>query len=142
LPEKTTTMTKLDDILQSVIADMDGVFGYAVIDMNSRQLLGVAHKVDFLTPSYLEALAAAAAEMLRGKPVRAVESLLSAKLGKTISNSINDICINAGDTRHFMAVIPEKPDLLLVLSTDKNTSVAMGWITIQRNMGLITEHCA
>ncbi len=134
-------MTKLDEILQNIIADMDGVFGCAVIDMNSRQALGVAHNVDFLNGPYLEAFAAVAVEMLRGKPIRAIESLLAAKLGKPVSNSINDICINAGDTRHFMAVIPEKPDLLVVLSTNKNTSVAIGWIAIQRNMSLIAEHC-
>jgi hypothetical protein len=134
-------VTQLDKVLQGIIVDMEGVFGCAAIDMNTRRLLGVSHHVDYLTPSYLEALAVAAVEMLRGKQVRAIESLLSNKLGKPIINTINDLCFNAGNTRHFMAVIPEKPDVLVLLSCDKNTSVGMGWIIVQRNMPLIAAHC-
>jgi hypothetical protein len=134
-------VAQLDEVLQGIIADMEGVFGCAAINMNTRHLLGVSHRVDYLTPSYLEALAVAAVEMLRGKQVRAIESLLSNKLGKPITNTISDLCINAGNTRHFMAVIPEKPDVLVLLSCDTNTSVGMGWIVVQRNMPLIAAHC-
>ena len=134
-------MTKLEEILQGIIADIDEAFGCAVVDMNTRQVLGVAHRLDFLTPSFLEALAAVAVEMIRGKHIRAVETLLSGKLDNPITNTVTDFCISAENTRHFMAIVPDNPNLLVVLSTGKNTIVAMGWIVINRNMGFISQNC-
>ncbi len=134
-------MAKLDDFLQEIIADMDGVFGIAVVEMDARQLLGIAQGSTDFGPAYLEALAVAVVEMLRGKAVAAVESLLGKHLGTPIVNAVDDLCINAKNTRYFIAVIPEKPNLLVMLSTDSNTSVSLGWITVRRNMSQIAEHC-
>jgi hypothetical protein len=134
-------MAKLDDILKKMLSEAEGSFSCAVIDMNTRQLLGVSNQVAALTPNYLEALAVAAVELVRGKQVFAIESLLSSQLNKRINNVIDDMCVTAGETRHFMAVIPEKPSILVVLSATKDTSVGMGWVVVNRAMPSIAEQC-
>lgn len=65
-------MAKLDDVLRKVVSDVDGALGCAVVDLSSGLLLGVAHNVPYFTSSYLEAVAAAAVDLFRGKNVRAV----------------------------------------------------------------------
>jgi hypothetical protein len=127
-------MAKLDDILQKAIADIEGVFGCAVIDSDNRKLICVANKISALSPNYIEALAVAVVELVRGKQVQAIETLLSGKLNTPVANAIDEMCINAGKTRHFIAVFPGKANRLIVLSTDQNTSVAMGWIIMYRTI--------
>ena len=44
-------------------------------------------------------------------------------------------------TYHFMMVVPEKPDNLVVLITSKSTNLGMGWSAVRRNMTKITPLC-
>lgn len=134
-------MTKLDDILQGVIADVDGALGCAVVDLANGLLLGAAHNVPYFTSSYLEAVAAAAVDMLRGKNVRAVESLLSTQRGKRVENMIKEVQMTTENTFHFMMVIPEKPDALVVLITSKKANLGMGWSAVRKSVMLIAPLC-
>ncbi|MFZ2727690.1 MAG: hypothetical protein WAX77_15670 [Methylococcaceae bacterium] len=134
-------MAKLDDLLQSVIADVDGALGCAVVDLESGLLLGVAHNVPYFTTSYLEAVAAAAVDIMRGKNVRAVESLLSSQRGKPVSKTIKEIQMTTDYTYHFMATVPDKPDALVVLITKKTANLGMGWSSVRRNMPIIGPLC-
>lgn len=127
-------MAKLDDILQKAIAELNGVYGCAVIDADTRQFLCVANKVSSLTPNCLEALASAVVELIRGKQVRAIETLLIGKLKKPVVNAIDEMYVNAGESRYFITAFPQKSNCLIVLCTDQNTSVAMGWITLHRTL--------
>ena len=134
-------MAKLDDVLQSVVADVDGALGCAVVDLESGLLLGVAHNVPYFTTSYLEAVAAAAVDMMRGKNVRAVESLLSSQRGKPVSKMIKEVQMTTDNTYHFMATMPEKPDALIVLITKKTANLGMGWSAVRRSMPVIAPLC-
>ena len=134
-------MAKLDDILQSVLADVDGALGCAVVDLETGLLIGAAHNVPYFTSSYLEAVAAAAVDMLRGKNVRAVESLLSTQRGKKVEKMIQEVQMTTANTLHFMATIAEKPDALIVLITNRKTNLGMGWSAVRRNMPLIAPYC-
>jgi hypothetical protein len=104
-------------------------------------LIGVAHNVPYFTASYLEAVAAAAVDMLRGKNVRAVESLLSTQRGKKVEKMIQEVQMTTEHTLHFMAIIPDKPDALVVLITNRKTNLGMGWSSVRRNMPLIAPLC-
>lgn len=134
-------MAKLDELLQDVISNVDGALGCAVVDLNSGLLMGVAHNVPYFTTSYLEAVAAAAVDMLRGKNVRAVEALLSGQRGKTVEKSIQEIQMTTEKTLHFMATIKDKPDYLVVLITNKTTNLGMGWAAVRNNMTKISPLC-
>jgi len=134
-------MAKLDELLQNVISNVDGALGCAVVDLNSGLLMGAAHNVPYFTTSYLEAVAAAAVDMLRGKNVRAVEALLSSQRGKPVEKSIQEVQMSTERTLHFMATIKEKPDYLIVLITNKTTNLGMGWAAVRNNMGKIAPFC-
>lgn len=134
-------MAKIDDVLQNLLGDVDGALGCAVVDLESGLLLAVAHNVPYFTSSYLEAVAAAAVDMLRGKNVRAVESLLSTQRGKPVSKTIQEIQMTTANTLHFLAVIPDKPDNLLVLITNRKTNLGMGWSSVRRAMPVLEPLC-
>jgi predicted regulator of Ras-like GTPase activity (Roadblock/LC7/MglB family) len=134
-------MAKIDDVLQGVLGDVDGALGVAVVDLDSGLLLAVAHNVPYFTSSYLEAVAAAAVDMLRGKNVRAVESLLSTQRGKPVSKTIMEVQMTTANTLHFMAVVPEKPDALMVLITNKKTNLGMGWSSVRRALPVLAPLC-
>lgn len=134
-------MAKLDDIVQQIIRDVDGALGCAVVDLSSGLLLSVAHNVPYFTQSYLEAVAAAAVDIVRGKNVLAVEALLSSQRGKKVENSIKEIQMSTDHTYHFMAVVPEKPDSMVVLITNRKTNLGMGWSAVRTNLQKIGPLC-
>ena len=106
-------------ILQNIVSDNEGVLGIAVIEMNSRKLVDSAQTIGHLSPSMLEAIAVSAVEVIRGKAVSAIESLLSTHLNTPLKNSIDNVCINTKATRIFLATVQNKPDFLIILSTNK-----------------------
>jgi predicted regulator of Ras-like GTPase activity (Roadblock/LC7/MglB family) len=134
-------MSKLDSLLQDVVKDVDGALGCAVVDLESGLLLGVAHNVPYFTSSYLEAVAAAAVDMIRGKNVRAVEALLSNQRGKPVEQTIKEVQMTTENTLHFMAVLPDKPNALVVLITNKKTNLGMGWAAVRKSMANISPLC-
>lgn len=134
-------MSKLDDLLQEVVKDVDGALGCAVVDLESGLLLGVAHSVPYFTSSYLEAVAAAAVDMLRGKNVRAVESLLSNQRGKPVEKTIKEVQMTTENTLHFMATVTDKPDALIVLITSRKTNLGMGWSAVRKAMSSVSPLC-
>jgi len=134
-------MAKLDDVLNSVLRDVDGALGIAVVDLQSGLLLSVSHNVPYFTQSYLEAVAAAAVDMLRGKNVLAVESLLSSTRGAKVENTIKEIQMTTDKTLHFMAVVSEKPNNLVVLITSRKTNLGMGWAAVRAALPKIAPLC-
>jgi predicted regulator of Ras-like GTPase activity (Roadblock/LC7/MglB family) len=134
-------MSKLDSLLQDVVKDVDGALGCAVVDLESGLLLGVAHNVPYFTSSYLEAVAAAAVDMLRGKNVRAVEALLSNQRGKPVEQTIKEVQMTTDNTLHFMAVLSDKPNALVVLITNRKTNLGMGWAAVRKAMPAISPLC-
>ncbi len=134
-------MAKLDDILNSVLRDVDGALGIAVVDLQSGLLLSVSHNVPYFTQSYLEAVAAAAVDMLRGKNVLAVESLLSSTRGTKVENTIKEVQMTTDNTLHFMAVVPQKPNNLVVLITNRKTNLGMGWAAVRNVLPKVAPLC-
>lgn len=134
-------MSKLDEILQQIVRDVDGALGAAVVDISSGLLLSVAHTVPYFTQSYLDAVAAAAVDMLRGKNVLAVEALLSSQRGRKVENTIKEIQMATDHTYHFMSVVPEKPNSLVILITNRKTNLGMGWSAVRTNLPRIAPLC-
>jgi hypothetical protein len=127
-------MSKLDDITRMVANSVDGALGCAVVDLSSGLLLSVSHNVPYFTQSYLEAVAAAAVDMLRGKNVQTVEALLSSQRGKPVTNTIQEIQMTTESTFHFMSTIKDKPDVLVVLIANKKTNLGMGWSALRKSL--------
>ena len=130
-------MANLDEITKDIVNSVDGALGCAVVDLSSGLLLSVSHNVPYFTQTYLEAVAAAAVDMFRGRNVQAVESLLSNQRGTALENSIQEVQMTTAGTLHFMSSVPNKPDSLVVLITSKKTNQGMGWASIRRNLPTI-----
>jgi predicted regulator of Ras-like GTPase activity (Roadblock/LC7/MglB family) len=134
-------MSKLDDALHSVLSDVDGALGCAVVDVSTGLLLAVSHSVPYFTQTYLEAVSAAAVDLFRGKNIRSIETLLSAQRGKPVENAITEVQMTTDGTFHFMAIVREKPHILLVLITNRKTNLGMGWVAVRNNLPKIGALC-
>ena len=130
-------MANLDQITREITTSVDGALGCAVVDLTSGLLLSVSHNVPYFTQTYLEAVAAAAVDMFRGKNVQAVENLLTNQRGKTLENSIKEMQMTTEATMHFMTTVPEKPNALVVLITSKKTNLGMGWAQVRKSLPAI-----
>lgn len=134
-------MASLNELLQSIVSEVDGALGCAVVDLDSGLLLAAAHTVPYFTTSYLDAVAAAAVDMICGKNIRAIEALFSTQYGKPMTKTIQEVQMATDYTYHFMATITEKPNALVVLITKKTTNLGMGWLTVRQNLSLIAKLC-
>ncbi len=129
-------MAATNDVCKSIQEKVDDCLAVGVVDLNTGMLLGVHHGVPYFTQAYLDAVAAAAVEMFRGKNVRRIEELLSQQRGETIKDSFEEIFISSPKVFHFMLTIKEK-SAVVVMVTKKTTNQGMGWAALRNNMGNI-----
>ena len=134
-------MASIDDKCQEMVNKVDDALGAAVVDLNSGLLLGVHHVVPYFTQTYLDAVAAAAVDMFRGKTVSNVEKLLSEQRGEETHNTMQEVQMTTPKTYHFMAIVPDKPNALLVLITGKKANLGLGWSSVRNVMPEIAPMC-
>jgi hypothetical protein len=134
-------MASINDICADVVRNVDSALGCAVVDLSSGLLLGVSHNVPYFTQSYLDAVAAAAVDMLRGRTVSAVEDMIANMRGNNDRQLIEEIQMTTAGTYHFMAVIKEKPNALVVLITSKKANLGMGWSALRQALPKLAPMC-
>jgi len=134
-------MPNLNDVCKSLVADVNDALGCAVVDLASGLLLAAHHNVPYFTQSYLDAVAAAAVDMFRGKTVSSVERLLSSQRGREVKNMIKEVQMSTEKTYHFMSTVPGKPDALVVLITGRKTNLGMGWSALRSSLVEIGPMC-
>ncbi|NIR29192.1 MAG: hypothetical protein GWN84_07725 [Gammaproteobacteria bacterium] len=134
-------MADVNDLCKQLVDDVTDALGAAVVDLESGLLLGVAHNIPYFTQSYLDAVAAAAVDMFRGKTVTNVEQLLSNNRGSEVKNAINEIQMSTEKTYHFMATVPDKPNAMLVLITGKKANLGMGWSAMRNIVPTVAPMC-
>ncbi len=83
-------MANTADLCRELVDKVDDCLAIGVVDLNTGMLIGVHHTVAYFTQSYLDAVAAAAVEMFRGKNVRRVEELLSKQRGEDVKGSFEE----------------------------------------------------
>ncbi len=125
-------MSTINQVCESVISNVDDALGFAVVDLESGLLLGVGHKVPYFTQSYLDAVAAAAVDMFRGRTIRAVEDMLSSQRGVSSVRLVKEVQMTTDKTYHFMSVLPNKPSTLVVLITGRRANLGMGWSAVRQ----------
>ena len=108
-------MANINEVCQNMVADLQDALACGVVDLNTGMLMGVHHTVPYFTQSYLDAVAAAAVEMMRGKTVKRVEQLMSKQRGAEIKDSFEEIFISSTNTFHFMALLREKQCLVVLV---------------------------
>ena len=120
--------------MESVFGEVDGALGCAVADLDSGALLGVAHHVPYFTDEHVEAVAAAAVETFRGRTVRHVEDLISAARGRPSERLIKEVQMTTRHTIHFMMLLPNHPEAIVILITGPDTSPGLGWSATRRSV--------
>tara|TARA_B100000609_G_C17217595_1_gene437665 strand:- start:407 stop:1630 length:1224 start_codon:yes stop_codon:yes gene_type:complete len=125
-PIEVDDMADLNPVCREVVDDVSDALAFGVVDLSSGMLLAAHHNVHYFTQSYLDAVAAAAVDMFRGKNVRRVEQLLSKHRGSTIQNTLQEVFTRTDSTFHFMKVIQAR-NVVVVLVTRTTTNQGMGW---------------
>lgn len=134
-------MATINDVCKDIVSSVDDAFAAGVVDLNTGLLLGVYHNIPYFTQSYLDAVAAAAVDMFRGKGVSNVEKRLSQTRGEEVTNSLKEMQMTTDKTFHFMSVIPGKPNALAVLITGKKVNLGMGWSGLRSAMSDLAPMC-
>jgi len=134
-------MADINQICAQVLQQVDSGLGCAVVDLNTGLLLGVAHNVPYFTQSYLDAVAAAAVDMFRGKNVIAVEDMINNMRGTHDAQLIQEVQMSTKNTYHFMAVVPSKPNALVILITSRKANLGMGWVAVRKSLDVIGPLC-
>ena len=134
-------MADINDICKEMVSDVNDALGAAVVDLESGLLLGVAHSVPYFSQSYVDAVAAAAVDMFRGKTISTVERLLTNARGQELVNALEEVQTSTPQTYHFMKVMPNKPNCLLVLITGKKANLGMGWAKVRGAVPEVEPAC-
>ncbi len=134
-------MASINDICADIVRNVDSALGCAVVDLSSGLLLGVSHNVPYFTQSYLDAVAAAAVDMFRGRTISAVEDMIGNMRGSVEKGMIQEVQMTTKNTYHFMAIIPDKPDALVVLVTSKKANLGMGWANVRQSLPKLAPLC-
>jgi len=131
----------INDICRDIVQNVDSALGCAVVDLSTGLLLGVHHDVPYFTQSYLDAVAAAAVDMFRGRTITAVEDMIANMRGKPSQHMIKEVQMTTESTFHFMIVVPDKPDALAVLITSKKANLGMGWSSLRTRIPKLSPLC-
>lgn len=131
----------INEICAEIVGSVHSALGCGVVDLSSGLLLGVSHKVPYFTQSYLDIAAAAAVDMFRGRNVTAVEQMIANMRGKSENFMIEEIQMTSKNTYHFMAIIPEKPNAMVVLITNKKANLGMGWAAVRMALPKLAPLC-
>ena len=126
-------MASVAEVCQTMVEAVDDCLAVGVVDLSTGMMMGVHHTVPHFTQAYLDAVAAAAVELFRGKNVRRVEELLGQQRGEDITDSFEEIFASTVKTFHFMSTIPDK-GAVVVMVTKKSANQGMGWSALRNNL--------
>jgi hypothetical protein len=129
-------MASTQEVCRTTLDKVDDCLAVGVVDLNTGMLMGVHHTVPYFTQAYLDAVAAAAVEMFRGKTVRRIEELLSQQRGEQLKDSFEEVFISSPKTFHFMIVVKEK-GAVVVMITKKTTNQGMGWAALRNSLAAV-----
>ncbi|KAA1173328.1 hypothetical protein FWJ25_12680 [Marinobacter salinexigens] len=134
-------MANLNEICETMVSEVYDALGAAVVDLESGLLLSVAHNVPYFTQSYLDAVAAAAVDMFRGKTVSTVENLIASQRGTEVHRLLQEVQMTTEKTYHFMSIVPGKHNALLVLITGRKANLGMGWASLREALPKVALLC-
>lgn len=122
---------EINAICREVVNSVEAALGCAVVDLRSGAVLGISHKIPYFTHSIIDRAAAAAVDMFRGNTVKNVEQMINDMRCTQDEHLIEEIQLTTKHTYHFMAIIPEKPNIILILTTNKKVNLGMGWSKVR-----------
>jgi hypothetical protein len=134
-------MPNLNDICSDMIGSVDYAYAAAVVDQDTGLLLGVAQNASHITQNFLDAVAASAVEMFRGKAITTAERMIADLRGESPRRLVQEIQMTTESTFHFMCIVPDKPTILAVLVAGKKINLGMGWASLRSRLKEIAALC-
>lgn len=126
-------MASVTDVCKKMVESVDDCLAVGVVDLSTGMMMGVHHTIPHFTQAYLDAVAAAAVEMFRGKNVRRIEELLSQQRGEPLQDSFEEVFISSSKVYHFMTIVKGK-GAVVVMVTKKSANQGMGWSALRNNL--------
>ena len=126
--------------LEKLIREVEGGLAASLIDLESSLVIDAYHNVPYFTQSYIDAVGVASIDMFRGATMSAVETMIAAQRGEEFKYHVKEIQMTSDGTHHFMAVLPDKPNYLLIFVTRTTTSLGAGWLGTRNAMQEIATY--
>lgn len=130
--------SKMDLLCKNMVEEVDGSLAFGVVDLESGMMLGVYHTVAHFSQDYLDAVAAAAVDMFRGRNISRIEQLIAKQRGSEPEHTVQETFMTTKGTFHFMKTIPGK-QAVAVMVTRRSTNQGMGWSTLRLGVSDIAE---
>ncbi len=134
-------MPNLNDICKDIVESVDYAHAAAVVDQNSSLLLGVSQNLDYITQAFLDAVAASAVEMFRGKTVTSIEKMIADLRNEKPRSMVQEIQLTTEHTYHFMCIVPDKPHVIAILVAGKKINLGLGWASLKTRLKEIADLC-
>ncbi|TLS67533.1 hypothetical protein FE236_07365 [Mariprofundus erugo] len=131
----------MNQTLEKLVKEVNGGLAAAVVDLNNGLIVGAYHNIPYFTQSYVDAVGAASVDIFRGKTITAVESMMAAQRGNELKYHIKEIQMTTDGTYHFMAIVPDKPEYLLVFITRITTNLGSGWMATRDALKAVSPLC-
>ena len=129
----------LQHTLKNLVDNLEGGLACSVVDLKTGAVLSIYHQSTYFLPSMIDTVTAAAIEIFRGKNITLLEKMLAHHRGDKPSYHKHEIQITSKRTYHFMSVIPNKPDTLVILVTSTRTNFGMGWAGLRMAIPTIEQ---
>lgn len=131
----------INTICSETVSSIEAALGCAVVDLRSGAVLGISHKIPYFTHSIIDRAAAAAMDMFRGNTVQSVEQMINDMRCTQEEHLIEEIQITTKNTYHFMAIVPDRPNAILILITNKKVNLGMGWSKVRLALPRVAPLC-
>ncbi len=125
-------------ICQEIFERVPQALACAVVDLTSGMLIASHQEAEQLPPGFLDTVAAAAVDLVRGRTVRRVEDFLTKTRGKPVRETVEELFLGTAGANHFMKVVKEK-QALLVLITPPTTNQGLGWSVVRGSLAEVAE---
>lgn len=135
---------RLQTLCDEMVGDVQGATGCALVDLGTGLPIAVSvtngtsgqdaadtrgHGAPDHGPAALEALAAAGTDFFRGVVNR---DLRDAMRDPALPESfVQEVQTATADSYHFMSVVPGKEQTVLMLVTDRNVNLGLGWAAMR-----------
>lgn len=130
---------RLQELCEVIVDDVDGALACAFVDLDTG--LPLALRIvpgGVLNPASMDAISAAGADYFRGTAMRRLEREMSTG-GESPGSFVEEIQTTTEDTYHFMSVVPGQQNKLMILITDKNANLGLGWVSMREALARVGE---
>ena len=122
----------LNGLCEEIVQSTHGCLGCAVVDLDTGLPLAWAvHPDSPIDSAAMEAMSVASVPHFRGRTIWQLELEL-AGAGKSQAGFVHEIQTTTMDSHHFMSLVPDMADTLLILITSRSASLGMGWVALRQ----------